>query len=116
MASFGYLSVQIWLRPFSSLDASSFGPILFVLCPILICKHNSEFRSSFTLTRIKKLERERGRGHGPSRKPVPPALADAETIVFLERERGRDTKKRFRSTPVDPKANGPNQPGEGRNK
>ena len=30
MASFGHLSVQIWIKPFSTPDASSFGPILFV--------------------------------------------------------------------------------------
>ena len=50
---------------------SPFGTIWRVLWAILICEHNSTFRSSFTLTRIKKLERERGRGHGLLGKPMP---------------------------------------------
>ena len=49
---------------------SPFGTIWRVLWAILICEHNSTFRSSFTLTRRKKLERERGRGHPPLGKPV----------------------------------------------
>ena len=37
---------------------------------ILICEHNSTFRSSFTVTRLKQLERERGRGHALLGKPM----------------------------------------------